>query len=114
MWAAGCVVAEMVKKAHYPIFDSGPLGSELSLIKSMFTTLGTPNDTTWPSARSYPDWEKVTFQDFPSKGWGDILPGASTTAIDFVAHTVCFESTARLTAAKALNHLLRSQLEAAP
>ena len=48
MWAAGCVVAEMVKKGHFPIFDAGPLGSELGLIKSMFTTLGTPNDETWP------------------------------------------------------------------
>ena len=48
MWAAGCVVAEMVKDGHHPIFDAGPLGSELSLIKSIFTTLGTPNSTTWP------------------------------------------------------------------
>ena len=110
MWAAGCVVAEMVKKGHYPMFDSGPLGSELSLIKSMFTTLGTPTDTTWPSARSYPDWEKVTFQEFPSQGWEAILPGASATAIDFVANTVRFESTERLTAAKALEHPLRTEL----
>ena len=48
MWAAGCVVAEMVRKGHYPVFDPGPLGSELGLIKSMFTTLGTPTDETWP------------------------------------------------------------------
>ncbi len=48
IWAAGCVVAEMVKKGHYPVFDAGPLGSELGLIKSMFTTLGTPNDESWP------------------------------------------------------------------
>lgn len=48
MWAAGCVIGEIVKKDHYPIFDAGPLGSELGLIKSMFTTLGTPNDENWP------------------------------------------------------------------
>ena len=111
VWAAGCVVAEMVKKGHHSVFDSGPLGSELSLIKSMFTTLGTPNDTTWPSARSYTDWEKVTFQDFPSKSWQEILPGASATAIDFVANTVCFESTERLTAAQASTHPVRFELE---
>lgn len=48
MWAAGCVVGELVREGHYPIFDGGPLGSELGLIKSMFTTLGTPTDETWP------------------------------------------------------------------
>jgi len=48
MWAAGCVVGEMVKDGHYPMFDAGPLGSELGLIKSIFTTLGTPNEKTWP------------------------------------------------------------------
>ena len=48
IWAAGCVVAEMTKKGHYPVLDSGDLGSELALIKSMFTTLGTPTDETWP------------------------------------------------------------------
>ena len=53
MWATGCVVAEMVRKGHYPIFDAGPLGSELGLIKSMFITLGTPNDETWPVSMSF-------------------------------------------------------------
>jgi cyclin-dependent kinase len=48
MWAAGCVVAELFKEGHYPLFDAGPLGSELSLIKSIFSTLGTPDDDSWP------------------------------------------------------------------
>lgn len=48
MWAAGCVVAELLKEGHHPLFDAGPLGSELSLIKSIFSTLGTPNDDSWP------------------------------------------------------------------
>ena len=48
IWAAGCVVAEMVRPGHYPLFDAGPLGSELSLIKSIFTALGTPNEDVWP------------------------------------------------------------------
>ena len=47
MWAAGCVVAEAVNKGK-SLFDAGDLGSELALIKSIFTNLGTPNDTTWP------------------------------------------------------------------
>jgi len=48
MWAAGCVVAELLREGHHPLFDAGPLGSELSLIKSIFSTLGTPNEDSWP------------------------------------------------------------------
>jgi cyclin-dependent kinase len=48
MWAAGCVVAEAVGVHHRQLFDSGDLGSELSLIHSIFTTLGTPNTQVWP------------------------------------------------------------------
>lgn len=46
LWAAGCVVAEVLKKGE--LFDAGDLGSEFALIKSHFSTLGTPNDETWP------------------------------------------------------------------
>jgi serine/threonine protein kinase len=48
IWAAGCVVAEIMRPGHAPLFNAGELGSELALIKSIFSTLGTPNDTTWP------------------------------------------------------------------
>lgn len=48
LWAAGCTVAEMLRPTHQSLFDSGDLGSELALIKSIFSTLGTPNEKTWP------------------------------------------------------------------
>ncbi|KIW25287.1 uncharacterized protein PV07_08478 [Cladophialophora immunda] len=108
MWAAGCVVAEIVKEGHYPLFDAGPLGSELSLIRSIFTTLGTPGADNWPSARACRDWGKMRFQDYPAKPWNDILSGAPVSAIDFVSRTVCYEKTRRLTAQDALRHELKS------
>lgn len=49
LWAAGCVVAEVVAGEPHPsLFESGPLGSDLALIQSIFKTLGTPTDETWP------------------------------------------------------------------
>lgn len=62
LWAAGCVVAECVRgglggieepsvkvgEAEWTLFDAGELGSELALVKSIFETLGTPGDETWP------------------------------------------------------------------
>ncbi|KAL9005697.1 MAG: hypothetical protein Q9188_001556 [Gyalolechia gomerana] len=57
LWAAGCVVAEVVaEKPHPSLFDSGPLGSDLALIQSVFKTLGTPTDESWP----------VSFDIYPS------------------------------------------------
>ena len=62
LWAAGCVVAECLRggldgcekpsvkvgEAEWTLFDAGELGSELALVKSIFETLGTPTDETWP------------------------------------------------------------------
>lgn len=51
LWAAGCVLAQTVGNGE--LFDAGDLGSEFALIKSHFSTLGTPTDETWPvSART--------------------------------------------------------------
>ena len=48
MWATGCVAAQVVSLGSQTLFDSGDLGSDLALIKSMFSTLGTPNFDSWP------------------------------------------------------------------
>lgn len=48
LWAAGCVVAEAVTVGHQPLFDAGPVGSDLSLIQSIFVTMGTPDEEIWP------------------------------------------------------------------
>lgn len=48
MWAAGCVAAQIGCLGHQTLFDSGELGSELALIKSIFESLGTPDTRTWP------------------------------------------------------------------
>ena len=53
LWAVGCVVAEVVAgKPHPALFDSGPLGSDLALIQSIFKTLGTPDLDVWPVSYS--------------------------------------------------------------
>jgi len=48
MWAAGCVAAQMVSLGSKTLFESGDLGSDLALIKSIFETLGTPSLENWP------------------------------------------------------------------
>jgi cyclin-dependent kinase len=111
MWAAGCVVAEVLRANHEPLFDAGDLGSELALIKSMFTTLGTPTSETWPSADRHPDWGKMRFYQFSPKPWKELLPEATDDGIDFVSRLVCYEMTTRMTADGAVNHAMMKTLQ---
>ncbi|KAL3468015.1 kinase-like domain-containing protein [Aspergillus heterothallicus] len=104
LWAAGCVVAEAVAVGHYQLFDAGPIGSDLSLIQSIFTTLGTPDKETWPETKNLPDWGKIEFYRYPTKRWDEILPGASSNGRDIVSKLVCYESGQRMSAEQALQH----------
>lgn len=63
LWAAGCVVAEVVRggaggegreEREWTLFDAGELGSELALVKSVFETLGTPDEAKWPVSKRFP------------------------------------------------------------
>ncbi|KAA8651750.1 putative cell division protein kinase (Ctk1) [Aspergillus tanneri] len=88
LWAAGCVVAETIAVGHKQLFDSGPLGSDLSLIHSIFKTLGTPDENSWPvvqETRNLPDWDKVQFYIYPAQPWDAILKGASSKGRDLVS-----------------------------
>lgn len=74
LWAAGCVVADCVRRGlddsekqsvqkgetGWTLFDAGELGSELALVKSIFETLGTPTDETWP-VFSFPNFKESFF-----------------------------------------------------
>ncbi|KAF7504535.1 hypothetical protein GJ744_002091 [Endocarpon pusillum] len=104
LWAAGCTVAEMIRPYHQSIFDAGDLGSELALIRSIFLTLGTPDEESWPSVKQFPDWGKMRFVDYPAKPWSTILAGATDLEVEFVSSLVRYEGTRRMTAAQALSH----------
>ncbi|GES59279.1 cell division protein kinase [Aspergillus terreus] len=104
LWAAGCVVAEAVAVGHKQLFDSGPVGSDLSLVYSIFVTLGTPDAESWPETKKLPDWNKVEFHRYPAKPWEDILKGASSRGRDLVSKLVRYESSERMSATEALQH----------
>ncbi|KAJ5771383.1 uncharacterized protein N7511_003434 [Penicillium nucicola] len=104
LWAAGCLVAEAISVGHRQLFDSGPIGSDLSLIFSIFKTLGTPDEQVWPEVAVLPDWGKVEFHSFPAQPWEEVLPGASSNGRDLVRQLLCYESGDRLSATVALEH----------
>lgn len=108
LWAAGCVVAEAVggrgKGERAELFDAGQLGSELALIKSIFETLGTPDDESWPEAKGFSAWGKMQFKQYTAMDWGEILPEASEEARDLVGKLVRYESAERIRAEEVLGH----------
>lgn len=126
-WDSG-KVRWRIEDAKWSLFDAGELGSELALVKSIFETLGTPTNETWrvssfflepqsarmrsqysPSsqeAKTFPDWDKMSFHDFPPKPWKDTLPLASEEARDLVSGLVMYQSTSRLSAQEVRSALL--------
>ncbi|KAJ5359531.1 uncharacterized protein N7496_011944 [Penicillium cataractarum] len=104
LWAAGCVVAEAITVGHGELFDSGPVGSDLSLIHSIFSTLGTPDEHIWPDVQVLPDWGKVEFYTVPAQSWEDILPAVSSNGRDLARRLLRYQSSERLSADKALRH----------
>ncbi|EAW07468.1 putative cell division protein kinase (Ctk1) [Aspergillus clavatus NRRL 1] len=104
LWAAGCVVAEAIAVGHKQLFDSGPVGSDLSLVQSIFHTLGTPDATVWPETAKLPDWGKIEFYKYPPKPWDEVLRGASSRGRDLVSKLVRYEGSERLSAAEVLDH----------
>jgi serine/threonine protein kinase len=103
-WAAGCVAAELMTPSRQPLFDSGPLGSELSLINSIFKNLGTPDEKSWPESSTFRDWGKMQFVKFPARSWEEMLPNGSSQGREFVQYLVRYESGTRLKAKDALEH----------
>lgn len=95
LWSAGCVVAEALSPTRQSLFDSGPIGTDLSLLKSVFSQLGTPTLEEWPEAAGFPDWGKMDFHTYEKKAWSDILPDVSEEGRDLVERLVRYESAER-------------------
>ncbi|CAD6452860.1 32850813-ea30-45ec-b91a-e8044477fccf [Sclerotinia trifoliorum] len=107
LWSTGVLLAECLRSPPVPLLESrrgDEDGNQLGLILSMFKTLGTPTEQTWPEAMK---WKTNPFQwwnIFPSKSWEKLLPDAEEDGRDLVASLVIYESGRRLTADQALNH----------
>jgi serine/threonine protein kinase len=80
MWSAGCIFAEMV--TGKPLFPGANEADELRLI---FKSLGTPNETTWPSVANLPDWPKYTFSKYPGYALSVLVPGLDETGYDLLS-----------------------------
>ncbi|KAH8592874.1 kinase-like domain-containing protein [Bisporella sp. PMI_857] len=106
LWAAGAMLAEALTGT--PLFssssDPSEDGNQLALILSMFKTLGSPSEETWPEATGWTvvPWEWYT--RFEGRSWEEILGDVGEDARALVEALVVWESGDRLSAEQALGH----------
>ena len=120
MWAAGCVAAQIATSSAEPLFDSGDVGSDLTLIQSIFKKLGTPTAHTWPvshlafskavyladlyqDAESCPDWGKIQWIEYSPVPWATLLPEASEAGRDVVSKLIVYQGSKRLSAGQVVS-----------
>ncbi|KAK2630561.1 hypothetical protein QTJ16_001381 [Diplocarpon rosae] len=107
MWAAGTMLVECIRKPPQTLFESRETsedGNQLGLILSIFQTIGTPTEDTWPEAKNFSTPPFKWYQEFPGHSWEELLPDADENARDLVQKLVCFESGKRATAIEASAH----------
>jgi cyclin-dependent kinase len=103
IWAAGTMLAECLRIPSTPLFESRAGhedGNQLGLILSMFKTIGTPTEETWPEAATFSTPPFKWYQVFPGKSWGDLMPAVEENGVDLVRRLVVYESGRRLSAAQ--------------
>ncbi|KAK7715164.1 mitogen-activated protein kinase [Diaporthe eres] len=104
MWAAGCMLAECVRRPPKPLFESRAVhedGNQLGLILSIFKTIGTPTRETWPEAASFRTPPFDIYRVFEGKPWEEILSGVDEGWKDMITALVRYDSK-RMTAEQAL------------
>ena len=106
MWAAGAMLAECLRKPSKPLFESRDTsedGNQLGLILSIFKTIGTPTEKTWPEALSFTTPPFQWYQEFPGVSWDELLPDVDEDSKDLVKNLVVYESGWRVTAREVWN-----------
>ncbi|XP_043936304.1 cyclin-dependent kinase 20 isoform X2 [Protopterus annectens] len=97
--AVGCIFGELLNNS--PLF---PGENDIEQLCCVLRVLGTPNEEIWPEITELPDYNKITFKENPPIPLEQIVPDASSQALDLLKHFLVYPSKQRIQAAKALLH----------
>lgn len=85
IWATGCIFGEMINCS--PLFPGTSLArnridkrqgeTDIDQLACVLRNLGTPTVENWPEASSYPDFDKIHFEEVQSQHPSLLVPDAS-------------------------------------
>ena len=122
MWSFGCTIAELFTPNNTIFSDGaedGGLSSDLVLLASIVSTLGTPTSETWPESRhdicrkltvakTFRDWDKIQLHMKPALPRETIVPWAPSELIPWIFSMIVISAGGRSSAAKVCTN--RTQL----
>ncbi|KAF5821455.1 putative protein-serine/threonine kinase CMGC-RCK family [Helianthus annuus] len=99
MWAFGAIMAELY--TTQAVFDGS---SDADVMQKICGVLGTPTESTWLSGLDLARNVLYRFPDFPGMRFSELLPTASSDAVNLVASLLSWCPSDRPTAMEALQH----------
>ncbi|XP_057482840.1 serine/threonine-protein kinase MHK-like isoform X1 [Actinidia eriantha] len=99
MWAVGAILAELFTSC--PIF---PGESEIDQLYKICCVLGTPDWITFPEARNISLLININYSEIMPANLSDIIPNASSEAIDLIKQLCSWDPLKRPTADQSLLH----------
>ncbi|KAI0830971.1 kinase-like protein [Hypoxylon sp. FL0890] len=105
MWGAGTMLAECCRDSPRPLFESRAAhedGNQLGLILSIFKTIGSPTQESWPEATNFKTPPFDMYRVFEGQTWDTLLPDVDEDFRELIAALVVYNTNSRATASQAL------------
>ncbi|XVE78144.1 hypothetical protein DITRI_Ditri13aG0120200 [Diplodiscus trichospermus] len=99
MWAVGAILAELFTSS--PIF---PGESEIDQLYKICCVLGAPDWTSFPEAKNLSRLINMSYSEILRTNLSDIIPNASSEAVDLIMQLCSWDPLRRPTADQALQH----------
>lgn len=99
MWAVGAILAELFTLS--PLF---PGENEIDQLSKICTVLGTPDHSVWPEGMNLPHSNRFRFCQKQTRNLWELIPNASSEAIDLIKQLCSWDPQRRPTAEQALHH----------
>ncbi|XP_023579339.1 cyclin-dependent kinase 20 isoform X2 [Octodon degus] len=99
LWAVGCIMGELLNGS--PLF---PGENDIEQLCCVLRILGTPSPQIWPEITELPDYNKISFKEQAPVPLEEVLPDASSQALDLLGRFLLYPPGQRIAASQALLH----------